>query len=223
MPCHSAMRETGLVPDYCTCGAELPPDARFCHKCGKPQREEPAAWVEEPVAPRDFAVPPSISVPPAPPEIGLRNSHAVRVGLLVGGLTFVLSLMPLPLALRFLFLLGAGAVSVYLYSRRSGFSLEVRSGARMGWMTGLFCFLIFTVLFTASIAVLSVVLRDATMEATYRQQLSAMGMSADTVQQALEALQSPVQVLGALLSAFVILTMIPALGGALGARLFRKN
>ena len=28
------------MPDFCTCGAELPPDARFCHRCGKPQREE---------------------------------------------------------------------------------------------------------------------------------------------------------------------------------------
>jgi len=27
------------MPDNCTCGAELPPDSLFCHKCGKPQRE----------------------------------------------------------------------------------------------------------------------------------------------------------------------------------------
>ena len=36
------------MPEFCTCGAELPPDSRFCHKCGKPQREEIA--VEEPQA-----------------------------------------------------------------------------------------------------------------------------------------------------------------------------
>ena len=27
------------MPDSCTCGAQLPPDALFCHKCGKPQRD----------------------------------------------------------------------------------------------------------------------------------------------------------------------------------------
>ena len=34
------------MADFCTCGAELPPDALFCHKCGKPQREivEPEPW-----------------------------------------------------------------------------------------------------------------------------------------------------------------------------------
>jgi len=162
-------------------------------------------------------------VPAGPPEIGFRNSAAVRVGLLVGSLAFLLSSLPFPLPLRFLFLLAAGASSVYLYRRRSGYPVEIRGGARIGWITGLFCFVIFTVLFTASIALLAVVLRDASLTAVYRQQLGAMGMSPDKIQTAMEMFQSPVQLIGSLLSAFVILTMVPALGGALGARLLRKN
>src|ERR1017187_9471093 len=27
------------MPEFCTCGAQLPPDSLFCHKCGKPQRD----------------------------------------------------------------------------------------------------------------------------------------------------------------------------------------
>ena len=27
------------MPEFCSCGAQLPPDALFCHKCGKPQRD----------------------------------------------------------------------------------------------------------------------------------------------------------------------------------------
>src|SRR3954453_7443593 len=62
--------------EYCTCGAKLPEDARFCHKCGKPQfeliePEEPA--VVEPVPP----VP--VQPPPQPQGVGFRNPAAVRV------------------------------------------------------------------------------------------------------------------------------------------------
>jgi hypothetical protein len=53
--------------------------------------------------------------------------------------------------------------------------------------------------------------------------MGAMGMSPEKIQQATELFQSPVQVLGALLSLFVTSTLLPALGGALGARLLRKN
>ena len=45
------------VPEYCTCGAKLPEDALFCHKCGKPQRED--LIVAEP--------------PPPPPPFFLRR------------------------------------------------------------------------------------------------------------------------------------------------------
>ncbi len=36
------------MPDFCTCGAQLPPDALFCHKCGKPQREIAPVAAEAP-------------------------------------------------------------------------------------------------------------------------------------------------------------------------------
>ncbi|MGQ9632615.1 MAG: zinc ribbon domain-containing protein [Bryobacteraceae bacterium] len=209
------------MPEFCSCGAQLPPDALFCHRCGKPQRELPV--VQEEPAPSLPPVQPESPIPALPPGIGLRNSQAVRVALLTGSLTFLVSLMPLPIVLRFLLLVAAGALSVYLYRRRSGMDLEVPSGARMGWITGLFCFVIFTVLFTVSVAVLTVILRDASLEAAYRQQMSSMGMSPENIQQAMEALQNPAQLIGALLTAFVILTTLPALGGALGARLFRGN
>ena len=36
------------MPEFCSCGSELPPDALFCHKCGKPQRELQEVAVEAP-------------------------------------------------------------------------------------------------------------------------------------------------------------------------------
>ena len=211
------------MAEYCTCGAELPPDARFCHKCGKPQREEPNFEPEDVVpAPPE----PPASVPAAhisPPEIGFHNSLAVRVGFLAGSLAFLVSSLPFHPLVRVLLLLAAGVFSVYLYGRRSGHPVEMRGGARMGWITGLFCFVIFTVLFTVSLAVLSFLLREGSMLAFYREQLTAMGMSQDKIQQAMEIFQSPMQIVGMLVWLFVTSTFIPALGGALGARLLRRD
>jgi hypothetical protein len=211
------------VPEFCTCGAELPPDARFCHKCGKPQREEPSLAQELPA--------PAWQPPPAgrpaiqeiPPEIGFRNSLAVRISFLSGCLAFLASSMPFHPLVRLLFLLGAGVLAVYLYRRRSGFPVEVRGGVKMGWITGLFCFVIFTVLFTASFAALALIVRDGSMIGYMREQLSAMGMSQDKIQQAMEIFQNPVQIVGMLLWLFLTSTFVPALGGALGAKLLNRN
>jgi hypothetical protein len=169
---------------------------------------------------------PPASIPAAhisPPEIGFHNSLAVRVGFLAGSLAFLVSSLPFHPLVRVLLLLAAGVFSVYLYGRRSGQPLEMRGGAKMGWITGLFCFVIFTVLFTVSLAALSFLLRDGSMLAFYREQLTAMGMSRDKIQQAMEIFQSPMQIVGMLVWLFVTSTFIPALGGALGARLFRRD
>ena len=214
------MGDTGFVPEFCTCGAQLPPDALFCHKCGKLQRDEPLPVPDE-LVPAPIA---AVSAAPAgPPEIGFHNSQAVRVAFMVGSLAFLLFSLPFPIGLRFLFLLGAGVFSVYLYGRRSGYSVEIGGGARMGWITGLFCFVIFAVLFAASMAILSVLMRDPATATQFRDQMGAMGMTPEMIQQATDLFRSPTQVLLMLLSLFVTSTLIPALGGMLGARLLRKN
>jgi hypothetical protein len=215
------MGDTGFVAEFCTCGAELPPDARFCHKCGKPQRDEPFfAAAEAPAAPEPL---PQLPATVAPPEIGFRNGLALRVGLLSGSLAFLASSLPFHPAFRLLFLLGAGAFAVYLYRRRSGFPVEIRGGMKMGWITGLFCFVIFTLLFTISFAALAVITKDGSMTAYMRDNLSNMGMSQDNIRQAMEIFENPVQILGMLFWLFVTSTFIPALGGALGARLLNRN
>ncbi len=93
----------------------------------------------------------------------------------------------------------------------------------MGWITGLFCFVIFIVLFTISFAALAMLMRDGAGASVYREQLSAMGMSAEKIQQAMDVLQNPGQLFGMLAWLFVTSTVVPALGGILGARLFNRN
>jgi hypothetical protein len=78
------------MPEICTCGAQLPPDARFCHKCGKPQREE--IVVEQPEA---FAPQPPPLVQAAPLQtLSFRNPIALRVGLLAAGLLCLMMMIP---------------------------------------------------------------------------------------------------------------------------------
>lgn len=216
--------ETGSVPEFCTCGAELPPDARFCHKCGKPQREEPQ--LSEPVENSLSGETPVDAEPlPAlrPPVINLHNGLAVRVGFLAGSIAFVLGLLPAPFIGRVALLLFAGFLSVYFYRRRSGESLSIGNGARMGWISGLFCFVIITVLFTINMVMISIVSQEGGLAAFYRQQLGAMGMPAQSIEQVIEVFGSPLQITGLLFTLFVMFTGLLTAGGALGARLLRRD
>jgi len=54
-----------------------------------------------------------------------------------------------------LFAFFAGFFAVYRYCRSTGHSLSIRSGARMGWITGIFSFGIVAVFITFIMAVAS--------------------------------------------------------------------
>src|SRR5690349_8842515 len=138
------------MPDFCTCGAQLPDDARFCHRCGKPQREEFVA-VEEEQPPAPPIDPPLIALPAqaAPAWPSFHHPVAVRVGIFAASVATLLCLL---LMIGFMIWLpAAGFLSVYLFSRRTGQLLTLRAGARMGWITGILSFVIIMVLFTISI------------------------------------------------------------------------
>lgn len=212
------------MPDFCTCGAELPPDARFCHKCGKPQREEPNFVEPEPPAesvPAPEAAPLMVEIRPA--EIGFHNRLAVRVSFLAGCIAFVLGLLPAPFPARIVLLLFAGFVSVYLYRRRSGEALSPWNGARIGWMSGLFSFVIITVLFTVNMVMIWFIAREGGLAAFYEQQLGAMGMSKQNIEQVVEVFRSPIQITMLMFSLFVMFTGLLTAGGAIGARLLKRD
>src|SRR5580704_3147294 len=113
------------MPEYCTCGAELPPDARFCHKCGKPQRPEPAAELLAHEAVSSTPAAPARAVAVLQP-LSFRNPTALRVGLLAAGLVSLLMMIPGVNYASIVWLLGAGYFSVWIYTRRTGQRLTVR-------------------------------------------------------------------------------------------------
>ncbi|MGH9783488.1 MAG: zinc ribbon domain-containing protein, partial [Terriglobia bacterium] len=138
------------MPDLCSCGAELPPDARFCHKCGKPQRDEPDPGPAEPPL---LEIAQRLEEPPKPFPPSFHNPVAVRIGLFAASVATMGTLL---LAYGFvIWLVAAGFFSVYLFSRRTGQFLTVRSGARMGWITGILSFVILMVIFTTNILIIA--------------------------------------------------------------------
>jgi hypothetical protein len=204
------------VPDVCTCGAKLPPDARFCHKCGKPQRVEPV-FVEEVEDP----LPPPIELaPPPPPRIGFHNRLALRVALIAWFLTFagsaLFGLAAVPQAFVLLWWPAGGFFAVYLYRRRSGQRLSVMSGAHLGWISGLFGFIM-------AIIGLAVSYSDPVTLSKMRQQLQSSGFPDANVSQVMVFLSSPAGVLAIVLSLFAMFTLLPAFGGALGAKLLDRD
>jgi hypothetical protein len=208
------------MPDSCTCGAQLPEGARFCHRCGKPQRE---SAVE---APPEAAPPhPVVSIagaaallPPLGPSF--HNPVAVRVGFFAASLASLLSSLPL-LNLGFvIWWLSAGFFSVHLYRRRTGESLTVKSGARLGWITGVLTFVIFTVVFTVSIA-------SGDFPSAYRERLNSVPVQNQDMQQAMDLLQTPAGLalflFFVLLFLFMLVTSTCTAGGALGAKILEKE
>jgi hypothetical protein len=217
--------QTEVVPEFCTCGAQLPPDARFCHKCGKPQYDYPG--LEEPeVAPPPIEVASLLQAPPQVQlsgEISFHNRLAVRIGFIAAMGAVMISVFPIPwpfvrLPIAFL---GAGFLAVFLYSRRTGQTLSIRSGARMGWITGIFSFTLVSILFTVAIVAIS---SKGDFAQQLRDQLPANDARADMIQQ---ALSNPALILGVvllyLMLFFVIFTALPIIGGALGAKVLEKE
>jgi hypothetical protein len=131
------------MPDFCTCGAQLPPDSLFCHKCGKPQRD---ILIPE-VSPAEVSTPAAPPPAPAPadaagPRLNFHDQVAVRIAVYVGVAATVLSLV-LPLVNW----LAAGFFAVYLYRRKTRRLLDVSAGVHMGWITGLVMFPLGAVIF----------------------------------------------------------------------------
>jgi hypothetical protein len=213
-----------VVPEFCTCGAQLPPDARFCHKCGKPQYDYmPAVEEAEPEPTPQPAAIPELQPVRFKTDISFHNGLAVRIGFIAAMGAVMISLFPIPLPFVRLPLafLAAGFLAVFLYSRRTGQTLTIRSGVRMGWITGIFSFTLVTVLFTVAMVALA---SQGGLVQQFRNQFPANDARADMIQQ---YLSSPGMIAGVvvfyLMLFFVVFTALPIIGGALGAKVLEKQ
>jgi hypothetical protein len=207
------------VPERCTCGAQLPPDALFCHRCGKPQRDliepdpEPEVVIPPPI--------PAVATPVAPP-IGFRNGQVVRIALLAGVLMIVVwgvgsNIAP---ALSPLWIIFSGMLSAFIYKLRTGQRLSAISGARLGWISGIFGFAIVAILLGL---IAGAVLHDPGMMQSVRDQFARAGRTGADFDTFVEAIRQPSNVLVMLALSFLLFTVLSAFGGAIGARLLDRD
>ena len=210
------------MPEFCSCGAQLPPDSLFCNKCGKPQREviepepEPDV-VSEIVEP----TPTQTAAAPQPPALNFHNLVAVRIALIVAPVAFLLLGLP---AFSLLLWIAAGFLAVFFHRRRTGVLLNVRAGVRLGWITGVIMFAVTTVIFTLTV-VPAVANGGVNL---LREQLKNRPPDPN-VQEALRMLESApaaglaTVLLASLFMLFVLITLLSMAGGALGAKFVSRN
>jgi len=191
------------MPETCTCGSQLPPDAVFCHKCGKPQRE---ILVVESEAPTPPPLPPSTPVVLPPMEsapVNFRNMDAVKTSLMAAVLATFLFFIP------YLNWLVAGYFAVFFYRRRTRQAVNIVAGVRIGWLTGLMTFAILAVLMYFS----ALVLRSPGV----MDMVKVLAQKDNSVQQMVGILQNGPQMIGLLATMFVFVTFLSMTGGLLGA------
>jgi hypothetical protein len=200
------------MPEFCTCGAQLPPDAVFCHKCGKPQRDivipdAPPAQVFSPAPPP----PPPLAEAPSP-RLGFHDRVAVRIALYVGGAAGILGLF-FPVVTW----LAAGFFAVSLYRRKTGRLLDVNAGVHLGWITGL-------VMFPLTGLAYALDTTSADSGTRLMEQMNRWPFQDPATQrQMVQVIQSGPGIAAALGFMFLLVIGFSIAGGALGAKVSRRQ
>lgn len=149
----------------------------------------------------------------------------MRISLIVAGLAMMIFLLPGPPWFLVLRLIGgffmAGIVAVLWYERRTGQRLSIRSGARIGWITGIFSFAMFVAIFT--VAMIGIANQGGLANAIKKQ----MPAPDPNVEQVIRWLSDPAGsalfMIFCLVFFFVVLTTLPMLGGAVGAKVSERR
>ncbi len=142
----------------------------------------------------------------------------MRIALLAGVLSILVVVITGQIsvlqALGPLWLMAGGFFAVVLYRRRTGQRLTPLSGAHLGWLSGIFGFLIMTVFLT----LIAIAMSEPSAVSTMRSQWSGAGRSEADFQVMLDAFHSPAKIAAILCMILLLFSVLPAFGGALGAK-----
>ena len=162
--------------------------------------------------------------PPATPlettsAISFGNSRAVIISLLVaaGAMVAFLPVALLAAPLFPVFLCAVGFFAVRFYKGRSAETLSTTAGARLGWMTGLWLFVVMVVLITLTAILVSSTDGWQQLRITWARVPQASPLLALSQHDFLMQLLLTVPFL------FFLLTLLPGLGGILGAKFWARR
>jgi hypothetical protein len=187
--------------------------------CGRPLQSEPQPAAEDRDDVRETLPKVALAGP-----ITFGNPDALRSAYISALIASLLASVPFLNYLCFIWYPAAGFLSVHNYRKRIGEAPSVRGGAKLGWITGVLTFAI-SLLLGAIGSLLPG--QGASLNDLLRQQIEQMPGQEDVKQQFLEMLQNPMAlaaiVLFGLVVSFLMTTAFTVLGGALGARVLKKD
>jgi len=163
---------------------------------------------------------PSVPPPlPTPSGVSFRNSRAVWITFFVAAVTLFAMI-----ALGFLFpplfpivLCAAGFAATRLYNQKAKQPLSTAGGARLGWMTGLWLFLAVAVMFAMAAIVVANPEGWEQIKTIWAQIPQASKLVSMSQHDFL------MQLLIDLPFFFLLFTLLPGLGGILGAKFSRRR
>ncbi len=192
----------------------------------EPEPVEEAAPAAPPAAPA-----PATSVTPVVAG-SFHDTVALRVALISALLTFMATMLMGMLGLftvaqfflQIIMTAAGGFYAVYLYRRRTGLYLNSRGGARVGWLTGVFGFVINVVMLTMGMVAM---MSQGGLAAMFDPAKNGIQAPPEVAEKVRELASDPqtmiVLLLFALVFLFMTATLAASLGGMLGAKVMEKE
>jgi hypothetical protein len=153
--------------------------------------------------------------------LNFRNPVVVRIAMLVALIATLLSMRFVP-PLNWA---AAGFFAVFFYKRKTGSLLNVGSGVRIGWLTGLLMFVLYSVLALTQLIPAAL---SGKLAGILQQQMQQLPQQDPLIRQQLLALFESGPGMAAVLIVtlgmlFVFITGLSIAGGALGAKMVGRD
>lgn len=153
-----------------------------------------------------------VEAPQPAPRPSFGNPVAIKIAFFVAGIGTLLSFLP------YINFFGAGFFAVFFYRRRTGRALNMESGVRMGWITGVIMFVFLGVLLISWVLLMRAAGGMAVLPPQIRDSVDPR-----VIEGLNRLIQSGSAVIATLVEMFVFTTLLSMAGGALGAKMVGRS
>ena len=122
----------------------------------------------------------------------------------------------MPPMLLMMWFVAAGFFAVFLYRMRTRRNMSALSGATLGWIAGVFLFVFMLAIFAAQLS-------GPGAWNEFREALKAQHRTDAEINQVMDLMRSPAGIGVGIVLSFLVVTSLPAFGGAICAKLFPRR